>query len=126
MALHQHTEDTEESNSSQEQQVELIEAALRFSGRRDLILGAAFANPAWEIMLRLYLAALNGNDVPLETLVRATDRSQVTKRWLDSLAQDGLAQIVSPAGIPMVRLTTYGKASLDALFASAHAGTAVG
>ena len=126
MALRQHTEDTEESNSSQAPEVELIEAALRFFGRRDLILGPAFANPAWEIMLRLYLAVLKGDDVPLETLVRATDRSQVTKRWLDSLAQDGLAQIASPAGIPMVCLTTDGRASLDALFASAHAGTAIG
>ena len=126
MALRQHTEDTEESNSSQAHEVELIEAALRFSGRRDLILGPAFANSAWKIMLHLYLAALKGADVPLETLVRATDRSQVTKRWLDSLAQDGLAQIASPAGIPMVCLTTYGRASLDALFASAHAGTAIG
>lgn len=103
----------------------MIEAALRFSQRRDLILGQAFANPAWEIMLRLYSAALKDREAALDTLKAATERSRATERWLDALAQDGLIQIVSPGGVAFARLTPHGRASMDALFASAHAGTPI-
>lgn len=123
MALGQHTEGIEHSGSGSTNEADLVEAALRFGRRRDLILGSAFANPAWEIMLRLYSAALKDRDLSLDALMAATERSNATRRWLDALVQDGLASIASPSGIRVVRLTTHGKASMDALFASAQAGT---
>jgi hypothetical protein len=125
MASRQPTEGIEDSGSLATDEVKLVEAALRFGHRRELILGNAFANPAWEIMLRLYAAAAKGHDVSNDALMAATGRSKVTQRWLDALVQDGLVAISSPSGIPLVKLTTHGKASMDALFASAQAGTAV-
>ena len=103
----------------------MAEAALRFGQRRDLILGSAFTNPAWEIMLRVYSAVLKDRDLSLDALMAETERSKQTRRWLDALVQDGLVAIASPCGISLVRLTTHGKASMDALFASAQAGTPV-
>jgi hypothetical protein len=124
MASRQHTEGIEDSRSVAAE-VKLVEAALRFGQRRNLILGGAFANPAWEIMLEAYLGALKDRDVSLEELMNKTERSNATRRWLDALVQDGLVAIASPTGIPLVGLTAHGKASMDALFASAQAGTAV-
>jgi hypothetical protein len=125
MALGQHTEGIEHSGSGSTNEADLVEAALRFGQRRDLILGSAFANPAWEIMLWLYSKALKDSDASLETLMAETERSNLTQRWIDALVQDGLVMIASPGGVSVVRLTTHGKASMDALFASAQAGTAV-
>ena len=123
MALRQHTEETENSDKSSGQEVELIEAALRFGQRRDLILGPAFANPAWDIMLRLYAATRKDRDLTLDAVTAAAQRSRTTERWLDALVQDDLIQIASKNGVSVVQLTTHGKASMDALFASALAGT---
>lgn len=125
MASRQHTEGIEDLGSLAANEVKLVEAALRFGHRRNLILGTAFANPAWEIMLQVYWGALKDRDVSLEGLMGKMERSSASRRWLDALVQDGLVAIASPTGIPLVRLTTHGKASMDALFASAQAGTAV-
>ena len=125
MASRQHIEGIEDSGSGSANELDLVEAALRFGQRRDLILGRAFANPAWEIMLRLYSTALKDRDLSLEALMTATERSNVTQRWLDALVQDGLVVIASPGGVPVISLTRHGKASMDALFASAQAGTTV-
>jgi hypothetical protein len=122
MALRQHTEGIEETSSDSAKDVDLAEAALRFGQRRDLILGSAFTNPAWEIMLRVYSAVLKDRDLSLDALMAETERSKQTRRWLDALVQDGLVAIASPCGISLVR---HGKASMDALFASAQAGTPV-
>ena len=48
-----------------------------------------------------------------------------TERWLDALVQAGLVAILVENDVRVVRLTTQGKASMDTLFASAQAGTAV-
>ena len=104
---------------------DLVEAALRFGQRRDLILGSAFINPAWDVMLRLYLAALDGRDLPIRFLSDAQDGSKVTERWLDALVRDGLVAILAEGSDRTVRLTAHGKGSMDALFASAQAGTPV-
>ena len=125
MELHQPIEETKNLGCGPADVGSLVEAALRFGVRRDLILGTAFANPAWEIMLRLYSAGLKGRDLAFDTLVAPTERSNQTRRWLDALVQDGLVAIASRRGVPLVRLTTHGKASMDALFASAQVGTAV-
>ena len=125
MALRQHTEGIEDSGGELLSGADLVEAALRFGRRRDLILGSAFANPAWEIMLRLYSAGLSDRDLSLDALLAETDRSSQTRRWLDALEKDGLAQVAFSDGVPVVRLTTHGKASMDALFAAAQAGTPV-
>jgi hypothetical protein len=125
MALRQHIEGIEDSGSSQAALVEMVEAALRFGQRRDLILGSAFANPAWDIALRLYSAALKGRTEPFEILTAGMERPSVTQRWLDALVRDGLVAIAVENNVRVVGLTTNGRASMDALFASAQAGTAV-
>lgn len=125
MESRQHTEGIEDLGSVETGEVKLVEAALRFGRRRDLILGNPFANPAWEIMLQVYWGALSRRDVSLDELMGKTERSNATRRWLDALVQEGLVAIASPTGIPLVSLTTHGKASMDTLFASAQAGTAV-
>lgn len=125
MALRQHLEDIEDSGGEHAALVRVVEAALRFGQRRDLILGSAFANPAWDIVLRLYSAALKGRTETFETLTAKTERSNVTERWLDALVQAGLVAILVENDVRVVRLTTQGKASMDTLFASAQAGTAV-
>jgi hypothetical protein len=125
MASRQPTEGIEDPGSLATDEVKLVEAALRLGHSRELIIGNAFANPAWEIMRRLDAAAAKGHEGSNDALMAATGRSKVTQRWLDALVQDGLVAISSPSGIPLVKLTTHGKASMDALFASAQAGTAV-
>ena len=125
MASHQHIEGIAKLADLQADAVDLVQAALRFGQRRDLILGNAFANPAWDLMLRLYSAALNGSDLPVQSLTEAIDGSRVTERWLDALVQDGLVTILAVNGLRTATLTANGKASMDALFASAQSGTAI-
>jgi hypothetical protein len=124
MASRQQIEHIGKSGEEQaSEQVHAIETALRFAQRRDLILGSTFANPAWDIMLRLYAAMLEGSGVPLAALTGAEGRSRASERWIDALVQDGLVMTQSGAGT-MVSLTPHGKASMDTLFASAR-GSAV-
>ena len=125
MAYGEHTEDTDESGDGSGRKAELIEAALQFAQRRDVIFGQAFGNPAWEIMLRLYAAASKNEALPLDALIASTLRSKATQRWLDALVQNGLVQLTSPGRTSSARLTMHGKASMDALFASANAETPV-
>jgi hypothetical protein len=125
MASRQHIGSIGDSCDGSANLIDMVEAALRFAQRRELILGSAFANPAWNIILRVYLAALKQRELPLESLTDQADRSKLTERWLNALSQDGLVITTVANGISIVRLTAHAKASMDSLFASAQAGTAI-
>ncbi len=125
MASRQHIRNFGDSGDGSANLIEMVEAALRFAQRRDLILGSAFANPAWNIMLQLYLAALKERELPLKCLTDEVGRSKLTERWLDALSQDGQVTTMVANGISIVTLTAHAKASMDSLFGSAQAGTVI-
>lgn len=61
------------------------------SGRQHFFGDDLFCDPAWDILLQLFLARLNSVGLTLAELSRALDLpNSVTSRWLTALSEQGL------------------------------------
>ena len=77
-----------------ERLVEQVLAARRL--RTSVFKSGLFSDPAWDILLNLYLSELRHESVTMAGLAEATGLSQATtSRWLDVLAREGLARFRS-------------------------------
>jgi len=67
--------------------------------RRDFLPDELFHEPAWDMLLALYLAWHEGRTMNVKTLVGASDAPVTTsQRWIDHLAKLNLAtRVVDPA-----------------------------
>jgi hypothetical protein len=73
-----------------------------------------FSDPAWDILMELFLARLEGRAVSIEQLGFITYES-VLKRWLAILEDRGL--VAKERDLPaLVRLTDLGRSSLRSIF----------
>ena len=52
-----------------------------------------FGDPAWDIMLDLYVAGLEGRLVPLVELCGGRVPTSVVLRWVDALTRDGFVTV---------------------------------
>lgn len=86
---------------------ELARAAYAERRRREQIPGTEglFGEPAWDILLDLFVATREGRKVPLEATCRsAAVPESVALRWIDILEKRGLVVGEGPAGDPQGRL----------------------
>lgn len=67
--------------------------------RRDFLPDELFHEPAWDMLLALYLAWHEGRTMNVKTLVGASDAPVTTsQRWIDHLAKSNLVtRVVDPA-----------------------------
>jgi DNA-binding MarR family transcriptional regulator len=83
--------------------------------------GDLFADPAWDLLLELYLADLEQRRISASALFRAGGLPQSTNfRWLARLGADGLLERTPDpldARRTWVNLTGAGKASMQTYFA---------
>ena len=62
--------------------------------RRNAVFGPhLFGDPAWDIMLDLYVAGLEGRFVRLVELCGGCMPTSVVLRWIDALARDGFVTV---------------------------------
>jgi DNA-binding MarR family transcriptional regulator len=68
-----------------------LKRVIRARNRRSsLFSGELFIDPAWDILLELSLARLEGRGVTTGDLVRLSSvRESIVLRWIDKLVQDG-------------------------------------
>lgn len=72
-----------------EREILLIIRARRL--RENFLGSTLFSDPAWDMLLALFLAELRQQRVTTTELIRATSASRTTAlRWIDALEQDGL------------------------------------
>ena len=77
-----------------ERLVEQVLAARRL--RTSVFSSGLFSDPAWDIVLNLYLSELRHESFTMTRLAEAAGLSQATtSRWLDVLAREGLARLRS-------------------------------
>ena len=91
--------------------------------RRALVFGNAelFGEPAWDILLDLYIALANGKDVSVSSACIGSAAPPTTGlRWLGVLAEQGLIareQDADDQRRVLVRLTDRGVETMDEFFA---------
>lgn len=85
-----------------------------------------FGEPAWDILLDLYVSAARGLSVSISHACLAADAPPTTAhRWLQALEAEGLVERVrdpSDARRQFARLTATGSARMNAYFASYGSG----
>ena len=127
------TDDAAHSPNLPEQLFSRIERdrqALHDEARRILALrqrraghfGAAiFGEPAWEMLLLLYVSTGNGLGVDHLAMLSGVSEG-IARRWLSQLANEKLVQVGGPSSSATVHLTPRGRAGLDAVLTDALAG----
>jgi hypothetical protein len=110
------------SNDTQAERLEKlrkVRGILKFRDARDkLFRTALFNDPAWELLLRLFAAELDGRTVrsaDVLGLVPAIPSSTLL-RWINVLEKDGLIVRNQREGQEVVRITMDGLGSMHALF----------
>ena len=118
-----------------EHKLERLEAALRIMrmrSLRDRMLGQTihFADPAWDLLLDLYVAELRGPRLSVsDACVGARVPATTALRWLDHLHRAGaIERIPDPRDKRrvMLQLTTSQMAQLNAFFDAILASTGAG
>lgn len=100
-----------------------VDQILRLRRARADLLGAGlFSDPAWDILLQLYAAALRGRKIELTGVVTDVPRSTLA-RWAVVLEEHGLvrceAASLSTSSLP-IALTPSGSATMSDLFAKLY------
>lgn len=84
--------------------------------RREHLNGTFFGEPAWDMLLQLYVRQVSGLSSTVSELRAARDEPASTvQRWLDALQEQGLIHrkhLVT--GADLVELTAKGDTALDA------------
>ena len=109
------------SQSARPQREHEVRSVLAARRTREAMIGAAlFADPAWDMLLELYLARLEQRRVSTSQLVLASVVPSTTAlRWIDKIESIRLARRV---GDPFdrrrlwVELTALGAAKMDSFF----------
>ncbi len=94
--------------------------------RRELFGSSFFDGPAWDILLELHIAGIEGRLVSLDKLCRdATVPPSTGGRWVKALQNEGLVARGSdefPIGLDFVRLTVKGHAMMNQYLESVFPG----
>ena len=88
------------------------------NARRTLFTGPLFSDPAWEIMLQLYAAALEDRHCSLDALLDPQWTMRSLLELLDQLRVEGLVTMVSATSPPQFRLTLSGLSKMECFFSS--------
>lgn len=104
-----------------------IESILVFRRARNTVFGEGlFSDPAWDILLALYAAHLEGRSVSLTELALSTDTPQSTAaRWIVALEARGLVSTDNNSIDPLdFRIELSGKATVALKELADHWGSA--
>jgi len=97
--------------------VQFARLIYRFRRARDRAFGEIFGEPAWDILLDLYVAGTERRTVSVTSACIASASPQTTAlRWLTRLSEEGLIERrVDPADARRiyVQLTTRGRETID-------------
>ena len=105
-------------NVDRAHRVKAVEEALASrAARRKLFPNHLFADPAWDILLAVYAAALLGEDSGLESFSGSGLAAKPLLAWIDALQREGLIAPRSSAP-PTFRLTLSGLSRMEAFFSS--------
>jgi hypothetical protein len=88
------------------------------SARRALFPAHLFADAAWDVLLELYAAALQGEECGLDALSVARLSARPLLDLLDQLRGEGLVTPISEANPARFRLTLSGLSRMECFFSS--------
>jgi hypothetical protein len=86
--------------------------------RRALFPMKILADPAWDILLVLYAAALQDELCSMDALSAAGHPAKEVLRWIDALVGEGLVTPVATEGLASFRLTISGVSRMECFFSS--------
>ena len=102
---------------SPEKRLSVVQETLFARGaRRALFPSALFADPAWDILLTLYAAALEERPCGLDDLASAGVAAKDVVRIMDDLEREGLVATPGNAGPARFALTNIGLDKLECFF----------
>ncbi|QIK79619.1 hypothetical protein G7077_12600 [Sphingomonas piscis] len=79
--------------------------------------GGLFADPAWDLLLQIFLADLSHSELSEDRLLGSIDvPNSVAVRWLTSLSERGDVEFDRVGGQPLVRLSKRGRNAMEQLF----------
>ena len=84
--------------------------------RRMLFPDHLFADPAWDILLALYAAALQEEECGLDCLSITGFTTKLLLSWVDALQREGLVTSVATERRPTFRLTISGLSRMESFF----------
>jgi hypothetical protein len=93
------------------------EAVAARQARRALFPSHLFADPAWDILLEMYVAALHDRQCGIETMAGTALPTKSLLRWIDALVGEGLVIITSKERPICFRLTVSGLNGMERYFA---------
>jgi DNA-binding MarR family transcriptional regulator len=106
----------------EDQSIDLARRILAMRRLRDRLLGAFFAEPAWDILLELYVQTHEDRTVTVSQLSLSTGAPPTTAlRWINTMAREGLLVRRSDdadARRVIVSLSREGEESMRLLLAS--------
>lgn len=90
--------------------------------RRNVVFGShRFGDPAWDIMLELYVASLEGRPVRVVDLCGGRMPTSVLLRWIDALVRDRFITVGDASQVgATVSLSEDGASRLRTVFHKAH------
>ena len=76
------------------------------------------ADPAWDILLVLYAAALQDEQCSMDALSAAGHLAKEVLRWIDVLVGEGLVTPIATEAPACFRLTISGVSRMECFFSS--------
>jgi DNA-binding MarR family transcriptional regulator len=81
------------------------------------------SEPAWDMLLKLYAAAIEKRAVSLADLARTANVGpSAAARWVSALEQEGFVSRPSAQGVDTVSLTEKGWLAMDSYFENMSSG----
>lgn len=119
-------------NDDQRANLEIAEAFIRVRDLRERLLGneVAFADPAWDILLDLYVGSLRGRVIAVgDACIGARVPTTTALRWIDQLAKKGAVERVSDPRDrrrTLVRISGRQMRLMDEFFRNVSSSTSLG
>src|SRR5262249_15645640 len=76
------------------------------------------ADPAWDLLLVLYAAALQDEQCSMDALSASGHPAKEVLRWIDALVGEGLVTPIATEGLASFRLTISGVSRMECFFSS--------
>lgn len=98
--------------------IERVQCMITFNRSRQVAFGGGlFADPAWDLLLQIFLADLSYSELSEARLLESIDvPNSVAVRWLSSLAERGDVEFQQVGEQRSVRLSKRGRNAMDQLF----------
>jgi len=105
-------------HTTEQRLISVEEARAARRARRALFPSHIFADPAWDILLSMYIAALQDQHCGIDMMADTALPTKALLRWIEALVGEGLVTITSREAPVSFRLSVSGLNGMERYFAS--------